>query len=120
MQADVCTRRFPASDAAWKEASSHWTQRYKDDLSKLSASASKLTAALEVLPANSRPLNLSELLALRTQSVMFVLYGLAGTADPGASALCDQMREALTDEERVRQGFLVAQAAADEALRAVK
>lgn len=80
----------------------------------------RLTSALEVLPANARPLNLSDLLALRTQSVMFVLYTLASTPDPGASELCDQMRAALTDEARARQGFSMAQAAAEEALRTVK
>ncbi len=120
MQADVCARRFPTTATAWKEAAGNWTQRYAEDLSKLNASAMTLMSALEALPANARPLNLSELLALRAHSVMLVTYGLAGTPDPDASALCDRMRAALTDEARIRESLSIGQAAADEALRAVR
>lgn len=108
----VCSQRFPDQAGRWQQALSGWRTRHAALLAEFRDLDAQLSAAVRVAPAGSRPTS-DELLALRTQPVVWMLAELAKSGDAKARTLCDDQHQLLGDDARI-------QASAGEVRKAVQ
>lgn len=113
----VCSRRFPEQAARWTESLTAWKTRHAALLAEVKDLDAQLSAAVKATP-EALGLTREELLALRTQSVVWLLGALAEVQDPRAREICDGQR-ARADNEDAQTQALIRQAleAGDELLK---
>ena len=97
----VCSQRFPDQAGRWQQALSGWKTRHAALLAEFRELDAQLSAAVGAAPAGSRPTR-EELLALRTQPVVWMLAELARSTDAKARTLCDDQHALLGDDARVQ------------------
>jgi hypothetical protein len=109
-QAQVCSKRFPSTKAAWLTEVKAWKERNAAELQEMRALSLQVEASLK-----ARNLE-AQLVAFEAQALALPLYALAGYRDHEAEQFCDKLLLSLSDAKMGAQTFSDARAAAAAAL----
>jgi hypothetical protein len=97
--AEVCKKRYPASQEAWIVALDAWHSRNQASLDKLHDLAVQLEKRYEEQATGSFGRLPSPLLGLYLQSIALPLSSFAAANDSEAKSMCDRLQAALTSDQ---------------------
>ena len=97
--AEVCKKRYPASQEAWSQAFSAWRGRNEASLDKLHDLAGQLEKRYEGQSTGPVGQSPSPLLTLHFQSIILPLSSLATANDSEAKSMCDSLKAALSSNQ---------------------